>query len=206
MFGADANDVGGGRHGDLRNEAGREEIDLWRAKPARHVTAVGILVDLPRRAELKEFAIFDHADPGSHGHGLDLIVGDIKYRCAELDLNAFELEPQFGAQFCVERRQRLVHQIDRGIAHQRAADGNPLHFATREPRGLVAELSGNVKKLGGLFDPLADRRFRHAARGRPQRESEIVINRQMRIKRVLLKHERDVARPGWILRHVAAVD
>ena len=85
--------VGAGRHCNLGNKARGKEINLRRAEAARHVAAVGILVNLPRRAELQKLAILDYANSGSHGHGLDLIVGDIKYSCAQFDLDAFELQP-----------------------------------------------------------------------------------------------------------------
>ena len=75
-----------------------------------------------------------------HGHGLDLVVRDVEDGGAELLLDALQLEPQIGAQLGVERGQRLVHQVDRRLAHQRAADGDALHLAAGELRRAVLEL------------------------------------------------------------------
>jgi hypothetical protein len=47
---------------------------------------------------------------------------------------------------------------------------------------------------------------RHAARRRAQREGQVVEHRQMRIQRILLEHESDVALGRRIARHVAAAD
>ncbi len=122
------------------NEACRKEVDLRRAQPAGHIAVARILVNLARRADLKKFAVFDHADAGGHRHGLDLIVRYVEDRRAEFDLNSFQFKPHLGAQFGVERGQRLVHEIDGGIANQRTSNRHPLHFAAGEPGRSLASL------------------------------------------------------------------
>jgi hypothetical protein len=190
----------------MRQKLGRQEIDRRRAEPARDITVRRRLVDFAWRADLQKLAIPNDADARSHGHGFDLVMGHIKDRCTELDLNALELEAQFGAQLGIERRERLVHQINRRIAHQGAADRDPLHLAAGQPRSAIAELAGDVQKLGRLLDALSDQRLRHMARRRAQRKGEIVVYRQVRIERVLLKDEGDVARSRRIAGHVAPID
>ena len=160
VLGADADRVGAGRHRGLGNELRGKEIDLRRAEPAGDVAIARILVDLPRRAELKQLAVLDDADSRGHRHGLDLIVGHVQDRRAELDLNPLQLQPQLGAQLGVERRQRLVHQIDGGIAHQSPPDRDPLHFAAGQARRPIPELAGDVQQLRRLLDALADDRLR----------------------------------------------
>ena len=44
--------------------------------------------------------------------------------------------------------ERLVHQVDRRVAHQRPADRDPLHLAARERGRLVVELVGDPQHLG----------------------------------------------------------
>ena len=129
-----------------------------------------------------------------HRHRLDLVVGHIEDGRAKFDLDAFQLEPQLGAQFGVERRQRLVHQIDGGIAHQRPPDGDALHLTARQARRAVVELGGDVEKLRDRLDALADHRPRAPGGRRTQRKGEIVVDAEMRIERVLLEDEGDVAR------------
>ena len=112
----------------------RNEVDRRRAEPARDIGAVRPLIDLARRAELNQNALAHDADAVGHRHRLDLVVRDVEHGGAQLALDALELEPQFGAQLGVERRQRLVHQIDRRLAHQRAADRDALHLAAGQAR------------------------------------------------------------------------
>ena len=114
-----------------KSRRGRRLIDGW-PRRRRDIEAVWDLVDLARRADLRDAAGLDDADLRRHRHGLDLIMGDVEKGRAELDLDALELEPQFGAQLRVERGQRLVHEEDGGPAHQRAADRHALHLAARE--------------------------------------------------------------------------
>ena len=64
-----------------------------------------------------------------HCHGLDLVVGDVKNSCTKIGLNPLQFDPQIGAELGVERTQRLVHQIDRRIAHQCPPDADALHLA-----------------------------------------------------------------------------
>ena len=135
-----------------------------------------------------------HADAVRHGHGLDLVVRHVEDRRSQLALDALELEPQFGAKLGVERGERLVHQIDRGLADQRPADRDALHFAARKRVARLLELVLDMQQLRDLLDPAADRFLVDAPRRRAQRKGQIVVDGQVRIKRVLLKDEGDVAR------------
>ena len=63
-----------------------------------------------------------------------------------------------------------------------------------------------MQKLSCLQDASADRFFRNAASRRAQRKREIVVNGEVRIKRILLKNECDIARPRRIAGNVTAVD
>ena len=136
------------------------------------------------------------ADAVGHGHGLDLVVGDIQQRGAEFLLDALQLDAHLAAQLGVERGQWLVHQIDRRAAHQGAADRDALHLAAGKLRRPVLELGADPQHLGDRGYAPLDLRLRHPARGRAQREGEIVEHRQMRIERVLLEDEGDVAGRG----------
>ena len=140
-------------------------------------------------------------------HRLGLVVGDIEDGRAELLLDALELEPQFGAQLGVERGQRLVHQVDRGRAHQRAADGDALHLAARQLGAPVAELVLDTEQAArprSILSRICV--LRHAPGRRAQGKGEVVVDREMRIERILLEDEGDVARRRRLARHVAPAD
>ncbi len=183
-----------------------KEINLRRAEPAGDIAIGRILVNLARRTELKQLAIPDDTDARGHRHGFDLIVRHVQDRGAKLDLNPLELETKFAAQLGVKRGQRFVHQIDGGIPHQGATDCDPLHFASGKARRPVPELAGDVQQLRRLLDALADICLRNAASRRSQRKREIVVHGQVRIQRVLLKDEGNVAASRRIVGHVAAID
>ena len=185
---------------------GGKEVDLGRAEARGDIGAGGAFIDLPRRAELEKLAVPDHADPGGHGHGLDLVVGHVENGRAKLELDPLELETKLRAKLRIQRGERLVHQVDRGIADQRAANGHPLHLAAGQAGGTVVQLARDVQQLRGLFDALADDGLGHASRRRAQRERQIVIDREVRIQRILLEDKGDIARSRRIMRDVAAVD
>ena len=63
------------------------------------------LVDGAGRAHLHQFALGQHADAVGQGHRLQLVVGDIEDRGAQVLLDAFQLDPQVLQQsLCVPRR------------------------------------------------------------------------------------------------------
>ena len=127
-------------------------------------------------------------------HRLDLVVRDVEHRRAEVLLDALELEAQVVAQLGVERRQRLVHQRDRGLAHQRAADRDALHLPARE-LGRRAWRACRRCAAGARPRSPCARTFGLGARPqrRAQREREVVEHAQVRVERVLLEHEGHVA-------------
>jgi hypothetical protein len=49
-------------------------------------------------------------------------------------------------------------------------------------------------------------RCRQSTGGGAQRESQIIVDRKMRIERVLLEHESNVARGGWLAADIASTD
>src|SRR5262249_26597482 len=64
----------------------------------------------------------------------------------------------------------------------------------------------DVQQFRRTLDALSNCQFRNAARRRAQREGKVIIDRQVRIKRILLKHKSYVAGSGRIARHVAPAD
>ena len=115
---------------------------------------------------------------------------------------ALQLDPQLGAQLGVQRGQRLVHQGHAGAADQGAADRDTLHLAARQAGSGIIQLVRDPQRAGdggdaGAYLGLGDACCRGA-----ERKSQVVVNRQMRVERILLKHESDVPRgrrqPGGV--------
>ena len=74
----------------------------------------GCIEELLWRGNLLEDAALDHRDPVAHGHGLDLVVGDVEGGDAQLALQRGDLGPHLHPQLGIEVRQRLVEQEERG--------------------------------------------------------------------------------------------
>ena len=111
----------------------------------------GLVVEIERRADLLDEAVVHHDDLVGHGHGFDLVVGDIDRGGLQplmqfLDLGA-HLHPQLG----VEVRQRLVEQEHLRIAHDRAAHGDALALAARELARIAFQQCGQPEDFGGAL-------------------------------------------------------
>ena len=146
-----------------------------------------------RRADLHQPAVIEDADAACHRHRLGLIVRDVQHRCAEVGLDVLQLHAELAAQLRIERRQRLVHQVDRRTPHERPADRHALHLAARQPRRRIGELVIDAHELRYALDPLPDLTLIDAPRRGAQGKSEIVVNGEVRVERILLEDERHVA-------------
>ena len=118
---------------------GRDDVHRRRADEARGEDGGGPLVELGRRAVLLDAAVAHQHDVVGHGHGLDLVVGDVEHGDAEAALQRADLAPHLDAQLRVEIGERLVHQADRRLGDDRAAERDALLLAARELRGLALE-------------------------------------------------------------------
>ena len=121
-------------HGRRADEAGDEEVG-------------GPLVDLVGRADLLDHAAVHHRDLGGHGHGLDLVVGDVDDRGLELVVEPLDLEPHLGAELGIEVGERLVEEEDADVLDERPADGDALALAARELRAACARAGLDLQEL-----------------------------------------------------------
>ena len=103
-----------------------------------------------RRAHLHDAPLVEHADPIGHGQRLDLVVRDEEGRIALSLLQVLQLHPQRLAQLGVQIRERLVHQEDPRVAHDRPADGHALHLAAGQACGLALQQMADAQHLGHL--------------------------------------------------------
>ncbi len=67
-----------------RKEVGRQQVDARLAEPLGGIQADRLLIDLSRRSKLNEAPMMQNADMCRHGHGFDLIMGDVKECRTEL--------------------------------------------------------------------------------------------------------------------------
>ena len=115
-----------------------------------------MVVELLGRVDLLQLPLPDHGDPVAHGHGLDLIVGDVDGRDVQLVLDAGDLGPHLHAELGVEVRQRLVHQERLGLADDRPSHGDALPLTARQRLRLALEQVLEPEDVPRLSDP-ADR-------------------------------------------------
>jgi hypothetical protein len=95
-------------------------------------------------------------------------------------------------QFRVEVRQRLVHQEGLRAPHDGAAHGDPLPLASGQLAGLGVQVRRQPERLGHLADPGVPLPPGHP--GQLERKADVVVDRQVRIERVVLEDHGDVAR------------
>jgi hypothetical protein len=112
-----------------------DEVHRRRAEEARDEEVGGLVVEFHRRADLHHLAVLQHDDLVGERHRLDLVVGDVDHRGAQVLVQLADLHPHVHAQRRVEVRQRLVEQEDLGVAHDGAPDGHALALAARKLLG-----------------------------------------------------------------------
>ena len=122
-----------------RGDFALEEVHLRRADEAGDERRRRVAVELHRRADLLDVTLVQHHDLVGHGHRLDLVVGDVDHRRADLAVQVGELQPHLRPERGVEVRQGLVEQEDLGVAHDRPPDGDPLALAAGQRLGLAVE-------------------------------------------------------------------
>ena len=116
-----------------------EEIHRRRTDEAGDELVVRMIVKLERRAHLLDDAVMHHDDLVGHGHGLDLVVGDIDRRGLEPLMQFLDLGAHGDAQLGIEIRQRLVEQEHLRIAHDGAAHGDALALTAGQLPGITVE-------------------------------------------------------------------
>ena len=116
----------------------------------------GPLVDRVGIADLLEDAVAHDRDPVAHRHRLDLVVRHVDGRRADLALQPPDLGARLRAQLRVEVRERLVHEEDLRLAHERAAERDALALSARELARLALEQRLDPEQLRRLVDAAAD--------------------------------------------------
>ena len=94
----------------------------------------GRLVEPVDRVDLLDRAVVEHRDAVAHRQRLALVVRDVDEGHAELAVQFLQLDLHVLAQLLVQRAQRLVHQHQLRLEHQRARQRHALLLAARELR------------------------------------------------------------------------
>jgi hypothetical protein len=108
-------------------------------------------------------------------------------------MHAQHLRAHPHAQFRVQVGQRLVHQEDRRLAHDRPPHRDPLPLAAAQLRWLAAEQVSQAQRRRRGTDAPVPVRLRHLLVG--EREPDVLGHGQMRVERVVLEDHRDVTLP-----------
>ncbi len=119
-------------------------------------------------------------------------------------MDAADLVLQLFPEPPVERAERLVHQHELGLEHERPRDGHPLLLAARELARPPVLQPLEPHELQGAADPLL-------AEGgveppHLERERQVLAHAHVREQRVVLEHHADAPPPGRHLAHGPAVD
>src|SRR3954468_9809171 len=163
-----------------------DEVHLRRTDEAGDEEISRPLVELQRRAVLLDLATVEHHDLVGHGHGLNLVVGDIDRGSAELLLEPRHLDAHLDAQRRVEVGERLVEQKGLGLADDGTSDRDSLALAAGELARFTVEIGREVQRRGGGLDlavGLVLGKTRHL-----QAEADVAAHAHMRIERIGLEH------------------
>jgi len=117
-------------------------------------------------------------------------VGDIARRRGERLLELRDLRSHLHAKLRVEVRERLVHQKRRRLADDRASHRDTLTLPARQRARLALQKRLEVEDPRSVADALVDLLLGDLLE--LQTERDVLIDRQVRIQRVALKHHRDV--------------
>ena len=172
-------------------EPGLDHVHRRRADEAADEEVDGPVVELLRVGDLLELALAHHRDAVAHRHRLDLVVGDVDRRHAEVVLEPRDLRAHLDAELRVEVREGLVHEERLRLADDRAAHRDALALAAGERARLALEERLEVEDARGVLDAALDLVLRDLLDAEP--EGDVLEDGEVRVERVALEDHRDVA-------------
>src|SRR5439155_13063447 len=105
---------------------GLEKVHRRTADESGHEDVGGVGVDLGGCIQLLQDTIAQDGDTAAHGHGLDLVVGDVDNGGLEAAVELDQLGPRLDAQLRIQIGQRLVHKEYLRLAYDGPAEGHAL--------------------------------------------------------------------------------
>ncbi len=131
-------------------------------------------------------------------------MGDVDGGDPETFVQPRQLGAHRAAQLRIEVGERLVHEEEDRLSHDRSAHRHALALAARERRGLASEQRVEAQRLRGLLDTGSDLVLRHAPH--LQAEAEVLAHGHMRVEGVGLEDHGDIAVLGCDAGDVAIAD
>jgi hypothetical protein len=172
-----------------RADIEREHVAI--AHEARDMQVRGLGINFLRSRDLLHQPVLHHHDAVGERERLVLVVRDVDRGATELAVDAADLGAHLQPQLGVEVRQRLVHQQQRRLDHDRARDRDALLLAAGQlPRQLVL-VAGELDQRECARDArlhLVGRRAAHH-----QAERHVAPDRHVRKQRVVLEHHAEAA-------------
>ena len=187
-----------------RDHGCRREVHPRRPDRTRHRQRRGGVIQRDRPAHLFHPPLAHHHDTIGQRHRLQLVMGDVDHRRAQLPVQPGELVPHPHAQFGVQIRQGLVEEQHARPANDGAGDRHALPLPAGQGTRPPVEQRQQVQRPRHRRHPLRD--FRLGPARDTQRKRDILRHRQMRIERVGLEHHRQPAVGGGGIGHVAPAD
>ncbi len=115
---------------------------------------------------------------------------DVDEGDAQLPVQRLQLDLHVLAQLLVERAQRLVHQHELGVEHQRPGQGHALLLPAGELRRVTVRHASHLHHVQRALDLGVAFRARQATHG--QRIGDVVRHRHVGEERVVLEHHPEV--------------
>src|SRR6266702_1627720 len=112
----------------------------------------GIVIDFGRSAELAHHALVENHDAVAHGHGFDLIVGDVDGGGADAAMKTLEFLARGSAELGVEVGERFVKEEDGRLAHDGTGQSHALAFTAGKLARLAIEERADAEEGRGPFD------------------------------------------------------
>ena len=162
-----------------------------------------MLVDVCRRADLRDPAVVEDGETVAHGERFLLVMRDVDEGDRELPLQLLEEELHLLAQLQVERTERLVEEENGRTVDDRARERDALPLAARELGGLAltdAWEADAIEHFARADAPLVARHPFH-----PQPVLDVLRDRHVGEQGVVLEDRVDVPLCGRNVRDVDAL-
>jgi hypothetical protein len=185
-------------------DAPMQHVHRRRADELRDEEVGGPVEELQRRAGLLDPALAHDDDLVGHGHGLDLVVGDVDGGGAQALVQLADLGTHLHTQLGVQVRQRFVEQEDLRVAHDGAPHRHALALPARELARVALEQLVQVEDARRVLDAAALLGVGHPRQR--EREAHVLAHGHVRVQRIALEHHRHVAFLGQQVVDDATVD
>jgi hypothetical protein len=110
----------------------------------------------PGSTDLLHFGVGHNHDPVAHGHGLNLVVGDVDGGCAQAKVQSLDFGPHILPEVGIQSSQRLVHQERLRSSDQGAGQGYPLLIPATQLAGPHIQQMADLQHLDHFTDPSVD--------------------------------------------------